>query len=68
MSSDWEDDEPKEQKVGDYRFSEFECPGCNAHNPVEPPFGNRSEVLCNYCGIEWEVKVSDEGKLAFRET
>jgi hypothetical protein len=48
------------------RFTEFDCPGCNANNPAEP-FGHKSNVLCNYCGMEWEVRVDDEGKLDFKE-
>jgi hypothetical protein len=53
-------------KAGQLKFTEFDCPGCNANNPREP-FGNKSNVMCNYCGMEWEVRVDDEGKLDFRE-
>jgi len=49
------------------RFKEFDCPSCNANNPADPPFGDGEEVLCNYCGTEYRVKVTDEGKLRLKE-
>ncbi len=49
------------------RFKEFDCPSCNANNPADPPFGDGEEVLCNYCGTEYKVKVTDEGKLRLKE-
>jgi transcription elongation factor Elf1 len=64
--SDDDDDDLKLKKRGDYRFSEFDCPGCNANNPSDG-FGDRAVVLCNYCGMEWEVRVDDEGRLDLRE-
>ena len=67
----FEDDESeKEMAKGGVstRFREFDCPSCNANNPAEEPFGNGEQVLCNYCGTEYDVKVSEEGKLRLRET
>ncbi len=49
------------------KFTEFECPTCNALNPSDLPFGAGEEVLCNYCGSEFVVKVTDQGKLKLRE-
>lgn len=63
---DDDDDDLKPVKPGQLKFTEFDCPGCNANNPAEP-FGHKSNVLCNYCGMEWEVRVDDEGKLDFKE-
>lgn len=63
---DDDDDDVKSVKPGQLKFTEFDCPGCNANNPAEP-FGHKSNVMCNYCGMEWEVRVDDEGKLDFRE-
>lgn len=63
-----DDDEKKGQLSGvKSRFKEFECPSCNANNPCDPPFGNDDEILCNYCGIEFRVNVSDEGRARLRE-
>jgi hypothetical protein len=49
------------------KFKEFDCPSCNANNPCDPPFGQGDEILCNYCGCEYEVRVTDEGKPKLRE-
>ncbi len=48
------------------KFKEFDCPDCSANNPVDPPFGQGDEILCNYCGSSFDVKVSDEGKAKFK--
>ncbi|MGQ0503760.1 MAG: hypothetical protein ACT4TC_00420 [Myxococcaceae bacterium] len=66
----YDDDDEKESKGGsgaESVFKEFDCPGCNANNPVDPPFGDGEEILCNYCGMEFKVKVSDEGRLKLKE-
>lgn len=49
------------------KFREFDCPSCNANNPCDPPFGAGDEVLCYYCGLRFAVKLSDGGRLIFRE-
>ncbi len=64
---DWEDDEKLEVGGANKRFKEWDCPSCNANNPSEG-MGHGDEVLCNYCGTEFLVKVNDEGKLKLRET
>jgi hypothetical protein len=48
------------------RFDEFECPTCDAYNP-HTDFGNGDEVLCAYCGLTFEVEVTEEAKLKLRE-
>ena len=69
--SDWvdDDDENKELAQGgaNSTFKEFDCPSCNANNPCDPPIGNDDEVLCNYCGSEFKLVVSDEGRRKFKE-
>lgn len=67
---DYDDDDDKKEAGStgpNSRFKEFDCPSCNANNPADPPFGDGEEVLCNYCGTEYRVKVTDEGKLRLRE-
>ncbi len=49
------------------RFQDFDCPACNANNPYDDGFGDGDEVLCYYCGQEYEVRVTDEGRLRLRE-
>ena len=36
--------------------TEFECPECAAHNPVDDGFALGGQVTCFYCGIEFLVK------------
>jgi hypothetical protein len=64
------DDDDRKGEPGGTKstFKEFDCPGCSANNPCDPPFGDGDEVLCNYCGTEYKVKVNDEGRAKFKET
>jgi DNA-directed RNA polymerase subunit RPC12/RpoP len=63
----YDDDEKIEVGGATKRFKDWDCPSCNANNPCEG-IGNGDEVLCNYCGTEFLVKVNDEGKMKLRET
>lgn len=68
IGQDFDDDDEKAQQGGaQSTFREFDCPSCNANNPSDPPFGDGDEILCNYCGTEYLVKVTDEGRLKLRE-
>ncbi|HYQ82029.1 MAG TPA: hypothetical protein VEP68_11025 [Anaeromyxobacteraceae bacterium] len=49
------------------RFNDFDCPACSANNPYDDGFGDGDEVLCYYCGQEFKVRVSDEGRLRLKE-
>ncbi len=49
------------------RFKDFDCPACNANNPYDDSFGDGDDVLCYYCGQEYRVQVSEEGRLRLRE-
>jgi hypothetical protein len=62
---DPDEDDDKSDREGP-TFKEFDCPGCNANNPCETPFGEGSQIMCNYCGMEWDVIMRD-GKIRFRE-
>ncbi len=65
-----DDDEVEAHGTGEghgRRFQDFDCPGCNANNPYDDGFGDGDEVLCYYCGQEYKVRVSDEGRLRLRE-
>ncbi|MBS1149063.1 MAG: hypothetical protein H6Q89_761 [Myxococcaceae bacterium] len=61
-----DDDDDKVLLPGQFKFKEWDCPGCDANNPVDPPVGHGDEVLCNYCGCDYQVIVSDELKVKFR--
>ena len=62
----YDDDDDKVLLPGQMKFKEFDCPGCDANNPVDPPVGNGDEVLCNYCGCDFSVTVTDELRLKLR--
>ncbi|HET6923426.1 MAG TPA: hypothetical protein VFI16_09780 [Anaeromyxobacteraceae bacterium] len=65
-----DDDEVEAKGVGEghsRRFQDFDCPVCNANNPYDDAFGDGDEVLCYYCGQEFDVRVTDEGRLRLRE-
>jgi transcription elongation factor Elf1 len=62
-----DDDEGASRSKGRRGITEFDCPSCNAHNPVGEPLVAGEEVLCNYCGTSFEVRASAEGKLKLRE-
>jgi transcription elongation factor Elf1 len=67
MATEELDDENRDQRSSSNRHREFDCPSCNANNPVDPPFSDGSELLCNYCGSEFRVKINDEGRVRFLE-
>jgi transcription elongation factor Elf1 len=52
----------------DRRFKDFDCPSCNANNPYDDSFGDGDEILCHYCGTEFKIKVTEEGRLKLKET
>ena len=61
------DEKPDGEGSAASKFKEFDCPGCNANNPCDPPFGDGDELLCNYCGQQYEVKILDSGRPKFKE-
>lgn len=67
MNSQHDFDDDDKNKGGKTTYKEFDCPSCNANNPVDPPFGDGDEVLCNYCGEEYAARLNDEGKLKLKE-
>ena len=50
------------------RFQDFDCPACNANNPYDDGIGDGDEILCYYCGQEYRVKVTEEGRLRLKES
>jgi transcription elongation factor Elf1 len=49
------------------RFGDFDCPSCNANNPYDDGIGDGDEILCYYCGQEYQVRVTEEGRLRLKE-
>ena len=64
MSSEYDDDEPKPTKGG--KFNEFDCPECNANNPMGDGFGVGDDIRCMYCGQEFEVKDKGDGRIKLK--
>ncbi|QSQ27821.1 hypothetical protein JY651_24250 [Pyxidicoccus parkwayensis] len=64
---DFDDDDKDMKASGGGKFKEFDCPDCHANNPVHEPFGDQDEVRCNYCGTEFRVMLSAEGRVKFKE-
>ncbi|MCY1015248.1 hypothetical protein [Pyxidicoccus sp. MSG2] len=64
---DFDDDDKDLKATAGGKFKEFDCPDCNANNPVHDTFGDQDEVRCNYCGTEFRVTVSGEGRVKFKE-
>jgi len=61
-------DESDNQKKGGPSLNEFECPLCAANNPCDDGLVNGEEIRCCYCGSEFRIHISDEGKLKLKET
>ena len=63
---DYGDEDEKESKSKGRR-KDFDCPECNANNPLEEALADGQELLCNYCGCEFLVKGTDDGRFKFKE-
>ena len=62
-----DDEKPTGEDLGRARrFTDFDCPDCNANNPVDDAFGDGDEVRCYYCGQEFKAQVNDSGKLKLK--
>ncbi|GHG74035.1 hypothetical protein [Comamonas sp. JC664] len=64
---DFDDDDKDSGKGGGRPQKDFDCPSCNANNPVDEPLANGDEVRCNYCGSDFKVSANSEGRLKFKE-
>ncbi len=58
---DDDDDHKKKRKLHD----EFDCPECNAHNPVPDGYEDGTEVQCFYCGQDFRA-IASSGKFKFK--
>jgi len=60
-----DDDDDDNKSKNKKKPTEFECPECNANNPVSDGFEEGSEVQCFYCGVEFKVTIAS-GRYKFR--
>jgi transcription elongation factor Elf1 len=68
MPIDAYDDDERPDKGGSGKGrTDFDCPSCNANNPVESALRDRDEVLCNYCGSHSLVRIADDGRMKLKE-
>ena len=67
MRRDDDDDDGDSRRPKTKKFFEFDCPSCNANNPVGDGFMPNEEINCNYCGTSFQVRVTDEGRLKLKE-
>ncbi|MCY1076564.1 hypothetical protein [Archangium lansingense] len=67
MPLDFYEDEDEKDSGSKNGRKDFDCPECNANNPLEEALADGQEVLCNYCGLEFAVKGSDNGRFKFKE-
>lgn len=62
-----DDDHRKEVEGPKKKINDYDCPSCNANNPIGDPPKDGDELICNYCGTTFLVKLTDEGKLKLKE-
>ena len=67
IDSHHDDDDRQEPRRGGKGPTDFDCPSCSAHNPLDAPLADRDEVLCNYCGGQFLVRMTDEGRMKIKE-
>jgi transcription elongation factor Elf1 len=46
------------------RFREWNCPICDANNPVDDGFRHSDELMCSYCGLQFRVQTTTEKKFS----
>jgi hypothetical protein len=63
-----DDDHKKDLEASSKKkIKDWDCPSCNANNPVGEQMRDGEETICNYCGTTFLVKITDEGKLKLKE-
>ncbi|MBM7114965.1 hypothetical protein [Archangium primigenium] len=67
MPLDHYDDDDEADSGNKTARRDFDCPECNANNPLDDALTDGQELHCNYCGCEFLVKVGDNGRFKFRE-
>jgi transcription elongation factor Elf1 len=61
------DEEDLKEEVVHSRATDFDCPTCSANNPMEDALRDRDEISCHYCGAEYQVRISPEGRMKLKE-
>lgn len=64
---DDDDDDKVGTELGGVKgVRDWDCPECNANNPRDEIAPDGEEIRCNYCGNEFRVRVTDEGRVKLK--
>ncbi len=55
-------DQRENRRGSGLRFTEFECPECDANNPYDDGFEVGDEIACFYCGVPLVVHAGERGE------
>jgi hypothetical protein len=61
------EEEDLREERRNHAYTDYDCPSCNANNPVEMALRDGDETRCNYCGTDYKVRLSEEGRLKLKE-
>ena len=65
---DEDDDDPSVGAAGaDGRWTEFDCPSCDANNPLGDGFRVGEEVSCLWCGASFRVRKGTGSRFRLKE-
>jgi len=64
-----ENDDDRPRGPAGKKLKDWDCPSCQANNPSDEfvPEKKGIELRCNYCGVEYRISLSDEGRIKFKE-
>lgn len=62
---DYGDESPSQLRSK--RFFSFDCPACSANTPMDDGFSDGDELRCSYCGLDFLMRVTEEGTIRLRE-
>jgi hypothetical protein len=68
--SKYEEDDDRPRGPAGKKLKDWDCPSCQANNPADEfiPEKKSIELRCNYCGVEYRISFSDEGRIKFKES
>ena len=61
------DEDDLKEELPQLRATDFDCPTCNANNPMDTALRDRDEISCHYCGAAFQVRINTEGRLKLKE-
>jgi transcription elongation factor Elf1 len=61
------DEDDLKEEAARLRATDFDCPTCSANNPMESALRDRDEISCHYCGANFQVRITGDGRLKLKE-